>query len=152
MSLNSSLWQQNYQQNFTVATNGIRFVPLPAIDIPVTFDKSLVAISTSSFNSPPKWVTGGWVSQKIYTGLTIENNNDATLTNQRVFLNKLNLFKFSLDLASSYTLNYAFPRWIKDISIAIWEYQGDISSYDPNDIPATLQRLEDKIDDLAGGF
>jgi hypothetical protein len=152
MTIDSSLWQVHWQGNFTVATNGSVYVPLPAIDIPIDFEKPLVAISTSSFNALPKWVTAGWISQKINTGLTISGTADAIYTSQRVLLNKLNLFKFPMELASSYTLNFAFPRWLKDISIATWEYQGDISDYDPNNIPATLRRMEDKIDDLAGGF
>ncbi|PAX58364.1 hypothetical protein [Brunnivagina elsteri] len=150
--LDTSLWQVQWQGNFQAATNGNVYVPIPPIDVPIAFEKPLVAISTSSFNALPKWVTGGWVSQKIYTGLTVTGVGDAIATNQRVFLNKLSLFKFPMDLASTYELTYNFPRWIFDLSIAIWEYQGDIGEVD--NIAGTLQRLEEKVDDIAtfGGY
>lgn len=150
--LDSSLWRVHWQGNFQAATNSNVYVPLPPVDVPIALEKPLIAISTSSFNALPKWVTGGWVSQKINTGLTVSNIGDAILTNQRVFLNKLSLFQFPMDLASSYLLTYNFPRWIFDLSIAIWEYQGDTSEVD--NIAGTLQRIEQKIDDIAtfGGY
>jgi hypothetical protein len=135
--LDSSLWQTVYQGNFEVATNGTLYVPLPPIDIPIAFEKPLIAIRTSSFNSPPKWFTAGWLSQKINTGLTVTGVDDAVLSRRRVELNKLSVFRFSQDIASTYTLSFSFPRWMKDISLAVWEYQGDIP-----DVTQSLERIE----------
>jgi len=145
--LDSSLWQVHWQGNFQVAQNGNLYVPLPPVNIPIEFDKPLIAISTSSFNALPRWVTAGWISQKIYTGLSVVGVSDATLTNKKVLLNRLSLFQFSTDLASSYSITYYFPRWIFDISIAIWQYTG--TDVEDNEIKRILRRIEQKVDDFS---
>ncbi|MBW4667197.1 MAG: hypothetical protein KME60_07080 [Cyanomargarita calcarea GSE-NOS-MK-12-04C] len=128
--LDSSLWQVHWQGNFQVAVYGNRYVALPPVTIPVEFDQPLIAISTSSFNALPRWSTAGWISQKIYTGLSVDETSDATLINQRVLLNRLSLFEFALNLASSYSITYYFPQWIFDLSIAIWQYTGTYTKSD----------------------
>ncbi len=145
--LDSSLWRVHWQGNFQATRNGSFYVPLPSVDIPIAFEKPLIAISTSSFNALPRWVTGGWISQTIDTGLRVTGVADAIQSNQRVFLNKLSLFQFPMDLASSYVLTYNFPRWIFDISIAIWEYQG--TDVEDDEIKRILRRVEQKVNDIS---
>ena len=145
--LDSSLWQVHWQGNFQVAVYGNRYVPLPPVTIPIEFEKPLIAISTSSFNALPRWSTAGWISQKIYTGLSVDGISDATLTNQRVLLNRLSLFEFSLELASSYSITYYFPRWIFDISLAVWQYMGIYTEDTKSEeVMRTLARIERDID------
>lgn len=145
--LDTSLWQVHWQGNFEARRNKDRYTPIPPAEIPIEFDKPLIAISTSSFNALPRWVTAGWISQKIYTGLSVTGVSDAVLTNKRVFLNRLNLFFMSTDLASSYSITYYFPRWMFDLSIAIWQYTGtgDID----DEIIRRLTRIEQKVDDIS---
>lgn len=145
--LDTSLWQVHFQGNFEARRNQNRYTPIPPVDIPIEFDKPLIAISTSSFNALPRWVTAGWISQKIYTGLTVTGVSDATLANKRVFLNRLNLFQMSTDLATSYSITYYFPRWFFDLSIAIWQYMG--TDVEDDEIKRIVQRIEQKVDDIS---
>jgi hypothetical protein len=145
--LDTSLWQVHWQGNFEAYRNGNRYRPIPPADIPIEFDKPLIAISTSSFNALPSWVTAGWISQKIYTGLSVTGVSDAVLTNKRVFLNRLTLFKMDMDLFSSYSITYYFPRWFFDLSIAIWQYTGTDDIDD--EIIRRLTKIEQKVDDIS---
>lgn len=145
--LDTSLWQVHFQGNFEARRNNNRYTPIPPVDIPVEFDKPLIAISTSSLNALPRWVTAGWISQKIYTGLTVTGISDATLANKRVFLNRLNVFQMSTDLATSYLLTYHFPRWFFDLSIAIWQYMG--TDVEDDEVKRIVRRIEQKVDDIS---
>jgi hypothetical protein len=147
--LDSSLWRVYWQGSFHVAIQENIYTPIPPVDIPIAFESPLIAISTSSINALSHWATAGWISQKIYTGITISGVGDAVVERQRVLLNRLSLFDFPLNFASTYQLTFDFPSWIADLSISIWEYQGKV-----DDFSDKLQRIEQKIDDIAtfGGF
>ncbi len=146
--LDSSLWRVHWQGDFEAYRTGLKYTPLSPVDVPIQFDKPLIAISTNSINALPHWITAGWISQKIYTGLTVTGGiGDATLTNQRILLNRLNLFKMSIDLATSYSITYHFPRWMFDLSITIWQYTG--TEVENDEIKRMLRRIEQKVDDIS---
>lgn len=146
--MDSSAWQILWTENFEVARPAPnRYTPIPPWTVPVQFDQPVFAISTSSFNALPRWQTAGWISQKINTGIIVDGTPDAEINNQRVFLNRLNLFEMPLNLASSYSIIYRFPRWIADLSLSIWQYTGNYEEDD--EIKRILRRIEQKVEDIS---
>lgn len=53
----------------------------------------------------------------------------------------------STDLATSYSITYYFPRWIFDLSIAVWQYVG--TEVEDDEIKRILRRIEQKVDDIS---
>ncbi len=97
---------------------------IPTIEVPVTFERRIIAVLPTSTTAKDWWISGGWVEQKIFTGIVVGGNPDVSANDsKRIFLNKINLIVFP-KYTSTYQLNIDVPYWFKDYQVTIWEYVG----------------------------
>lgn len=132
---------------------------LPPIELPLLFDKHLLAIRASYFQAPPRWRTSGYLTQ-VYTGVDL-NESAVTETSanpiygidaakQRIGLNTLEMVYFPR-LASDFYLWFDPVHWIPKLTIVLWEFQGIIpqTAVEAGEsIRNDLVEISLKIDDL----
>lgn len=99
--------------------------PIPDIEVPVLFDNFILAIRVNTSVPPNReWKFAGYVKQRISTGITIDQGQDATrVKSQALFLNQLNLVFFE-KMSASYSISVKVPDWFTNAIISIWEYTG----------------------------
>jgi hypothetical protein len=81
------------------------------------------------------------VHQKILTGLLVGGSPETVIGSKRIWLKQISLLIFP-QLASTYTLGFHIPYWLRDISLIVWEYTGPIND-------STDQKLTAIQSDLA---
>jgi hypothetical protein len=147
--MDTSLWQLRWQGSFEAERPSEGYYkPIPAIDVPVLFNSHLVAVLATSYNAPPTYTTAGWVSQQIVSGILTGGRPDANVTqNLKVYLGRIAILQLP-KITSSFGLTYFVPRWFFDINLTFWQY-ADESIVDEYDIKPTLQRIEQKVDDIS---
>lgn len=150
---NDSNWIQSYQEEKNViydAAGG--YTALPAFEIPISFDKKILAIRTNSAGAKFTWRFSGVLSQRLQLGGGFTPLPVASSWERRLRINRSQLLLLPL-YTSNYELLFEPYPWIKNISLTIWEYIGIIN--DPtedliNEIRSNeLARIEERIDDLA---
>ena len=146
--LDTELWRVHWQGNFEATRpTPTTYAPIPPFKIPIQFNRSVIAISARSANAQPHWQTAGWIAQEIASGIRAVSIPDAEISNQRVFLNRVSIFVMPLNLATTYGITFRFPRWMYDLALAFWQYDGEI--YEGYDIRPILYRIEQKVDDIS---
>jgi hypothetical protein len=90
------------------------------INIPVVFDKPLVAVSVNTTIPVGKvWKYAGYLRRSSTTGLGASFIGDR----ENLFLGKFNLIVFS-DLNINYFLSLQVPKWFINANVAIYQYEG----------------------------
>ena len=139
---NSTNWLQSDSQNFT--GYGIpNYIP------PYEFEKHILAIYVSNSEAKETWNFAGSVSQKIRLGVG-PNQVGEPVANRKLWLRRTQLLIFQ-PLATTYTLEIAWPRGFKQVSLTIWEYWGPQADSTENDIAKVrndILRIESKINIL----
>jgi hypothetical protein len=114
---------------------------LTEIIIPVIFDKSVISVQISTTVPVGRiWSYAGRMSRIIQTGIGESFSEEKKV----LFLGKRNLILFS-EIQSDYTITYSPPKWFKDLTIGIYQYEGNETSA----IESGLARIESKIDALS---
>lgn len=102
------------------------------INIPVVFDKSIVAVSVNTAVPVGKiWKYAGYLRRSSTTGLGASFVGKP----ESLFLGKFNLIIFD-DLNLNYFLSIQVPKWFASANIAIYQYEGMDSSTIEDDIQA----------------
>ncbi|MDJ0553517.1 MAG: hypothetical protein QNJ68_03575 [Microcoleaceae cyanobacterium MO_207.B10] len=124
---NSSNWENVYTTSVAADPSphpANSHYAIPRIEVPVIFDKHILAVLPSSSTAKDWWISGGWIEQVIFTGIVVGGNPDvSTGDSKRLFLNKINLIVFP-QYTTTYQLNIDIPYWFKDYQVTIWEYIG----------------------------
>lgn len=142
----SSNWSQVYSDSFTANTiaGTNKFSPIPAIRIPSTFDKHIIAVGASSFQTKPTWRLGFWLSMYV----DLPNIGKAEGCNKSIPLG-LSIVRLP-SLSSTYSLVASIPKWHTEMSIDIWQYVGNVSDLNSaiSELESNLLRIESKVDAL----
>lgn len=136
---NRDSWSKVYSKSFTASaipgTN--KFTPISPLRLTHTFDKHILAIGASSFQTRPTWRTGFWLSMYV----DVPSIGKAEGYNKSIPLG-LSIVIFPV-LSPTYNLIITIPKWHKEMTVEIWQYTGSVE-----DIKSDLDRIEQKIDTL----
>lgn len=107
------------------------------INIPVVFDKSIIAVSVITTIPVGKiWKYAGYVRRSLTTGLGSSFVGEP----ESLFLGKFNLIFFS-DLNTNYFLSLQVPKWFINANIAIYQYEGTDTTTLDDDVQAIKTAL-----------
>lgn len=121
-----------YQGN--PANRRIKAPLIEPIEIPLLFDKHLLAIQAIYSQARPRWRTSGYLTQ-VYAGFDMEGTavteTPATPTygvdaaKQRIGLNTIELVYFPR-LANDFYLWFDPVHWLPKVTLILWEFQGTV--------------------------
>ncbi len=149
---NASNWESVYfstQFAYQINTVPPRYAPIPKIVVPTQLESHILAVYVSCTPLKSSWHFAGWLSQKIFTGLTVGGTTDAeSVQRRKIWLNKITLIRLE-KLANSYSIAIEVPKWFQSVSIQVWEYIGPVSDSTEvliEGLKTDIVRLESKID------
>jgi hypothetical protein len=135
----------------------IRAPLIEPFELPLLFDKQILAISATCLEAKPRWRTAGYLKQ-VYSGISFEESevmwsvNSPTAgvdaASQRIGLNTLELVRFP-PLVNQFYLWFDPVHWLPKLTLAIWEFQGvETDNYLEalETVKVDLARIEFKID------
>lgn len=166
---NQENWNLVTRTNYVVtvtatnpAINGIEYIAVPDKQFYVSSPILMVGVSSiharRARQKNRRWITGAWASMwlPIIPGSTTDFAPAVHTETIRCKLFQLNLIRFPDVGIYTYILNLAFPWWIEDFSIEVWQYGQNVDgSYTPpppsdtQSIGEALQRIETKVDNLS---
>lgn len=133
-----SNWNLQYSDSFPAVTylNNSAGKPIyqriTEINIPVIFDKPIVAVAISTTTPVGKiWKYAGYLRRSLITGLGASFAGEP----ESLFLGKFNLIIFD-DLNINYFLSIQVPKWFISANVAIYQYEGTDRSTIEDDIQA----------------
>ncbi|MEH2193406.1 MAG: hypothetical protein V7K98_12315 [Nostoc sp.] len=133
-----SNWHLQYSESFPAVSylNDSSGKPIyqriTEINIPVVFDKSIIAVSVNTAVPVGKiWKYAGYLRRSLTTGLGASFVGEP----ESLFLGKFNLIFFS-DLNINYFLSLQVPKWFTSANVAIYQYEGIDTSTLENDVTA----------------
>lgn len=150
---NSFNWNLVYQEEREVLYDSAGgYTAIPAFEIPITFDKSLLCVRTSSKNAKFTWRFSGVLTQRMELGTNNDSLPVASLDYTRLRINRSTLIHYPL-YTTDYQLLFESYYWIKHIDLTIWEYVGRLANETDdliNEIRADeLANIEQKVDEIA---
>lgn len=89
---------------------------IPTFTVPGIFSAQIIAVKISVESAKLTWYTGGWVEQKVITGLDASNP-------WVTFSKKLELggsIIFFPQVIDNYSIDISFPNYFKSVSVAVW--------------------------------
>lgn len=132
--------------------SGDRYAPIPKIVVPVQLESHVLAVYISCNPPKPSWYFGGWLNQKVFTGLLVGGIPDAeNVQRRKIWLNKITLIRLE-KLSDFYSISFDVPKWFQSVSIQVWEYVGPIADSTEqliNDLKQDVLRIEGKVDDIS---
>ena len=102
------------------------FKPIPPDNLII--DANIIQIAAGSVNAKPTWYVGCWVS------VVLENNpsqlsGESEISRHTISLKGVSkLIQFPRYLPPRYKLLITFPKWIRDLSLEVWAFDGDQTS------------------------
>ena len=150
---NDNNWQQVYRDSKSVTYDAAGgYTALPAFEIPITFDKALIAVRTNSQGAKFTWRFSGVLSQRMQLGGGATPLPVASLSYNRLRINRSTLLHFPT-YDTDYELLFEPYYWIKHIDLTIWEYTGVYTEFTNNLIQEIqtiqLPNIEAKLDDIS---
>lgn len=127
-------WKRVYFQTHQGDPNNTKiYAPLIApFEIPLLFNRHILAITVICQNVKPKWRTSGYLNQ-TYSGINLEEAGNISTVNspsagvdaasKRIGINVLQLVMFPR-LANTFYLWFDPVHWLPKITLSIWEFQG----------------------------
>jgi len=103
-----------------------KYYPIPEIVAPFQFDNPILAVYADSNSAEEHWKLAGKAQQKVLTGLVVGGTPETVTAIKRIWLKQISLLIFPR-LASTYTLGFNIPYWLRDINLIVWEYVGPIN-------------------------
>ncbi|MBK1987312.1 hypothetical protein A0J48_007145 [Sphaerospermopsis aphanizomenoides BCCUSP55] len=113
---------------------------LTRLIVPIVFDSQVISVAVStSVPAGAIWEFAGTLSKIIVTSL----GDSLSEEKKPLFLGERNLICFD-EVKSDYKVTIQPPKWFKDITIGIYQYDGP----DINTLDVDLDRIETKIDEI----
>lgn len=131
-TVNPSNWELLASENLIAPTppgevnNLNRWYPIAPWDVPFLTAGKLIAIYAESESAEPHWKYAGQAIQKINTGLTVGTDHTGVLSVKKFYLNQFSLLKYLDNYGGEYSLTIKIPYWIREITVYLWEYVGDV--------------------------
>ncbi|NHC37945.1 hypothetical protein [Scytonema millei] len=130
------------------------------IELPYLTHCRIFLVGATSFKAKPSWYRAGYLHQQIdgvavddsvvFEGLQSTPTTAIDGSQRMIPLNSMQLVVFP-KLADSYRLRFQPMRWLKELTLGIWEYRG-IESDSTEDliqvVRAKLETIEFKVDQL----
>jgi len=148
---NQENWLQWYDESRQAQTypDGT-YQALPAFEIPVLFDRRILAVKNFSTTAKATWRFAGNLIQRFQLG---SGGTTSTLpiveaTRKPLLVNRTELHIFPL-LAPQYELVHEVPLWYQHMRLTIWEYIGPEADSTEDLIllsNSALTRIETKLD------
>jgi hypothetical protein len=114
---------------------------LTKIIVPIVFDSQVLSVAVStSVPAGGIWEFAGTLTKIIPTAL----GDSISEEKKPLFLGERNLICFQ-EVKADYKVTILPPKWFKDITIGIYQYDGP----DINTLDIDLARIESKIDALS---
>ena len=127
---NSSNWDELWtgQKVAEPVPNSVldRFYPIPDFSVPILINNPVLAIYIESESDPGTWRRGGYLKQKISTGLSNGGTVDSYLTQKFLQLRKINIVQLQ-KIDGSFALEFAVPYWLREVSFTVWAYTGTVA-------------------------
>jgi hypothetical protein len=118
------------------------YAKLTDVIIPVVFDRNIISVSiTTTIPIGKIWRSAGSISKVVSTAIGDSFSGQP----EYLKLGQRNLIQYD-DNTANYTLIYSPPRWFRDVTIGIYQYEGN----DTSDVKIDLAKIESKIDALTG--
>lgn len=149
--------EANWNQIYFGTTNAYqiaqgKYAPIPKITVPTQLESPILAVYISCLPDTPTWYFGGWLNQKIFTGLTVGGSPDAeNVQRRKIWLNKITIIRLDR-LSNNYSITFEIPKWFQSVSIQVWEYIGlyeDSTELLIEEMREDVLRIEQKVDDIA---
>jgi hypothetical protein len=124
---NGDNWEDLYSSSHSITQTGPRsYIPIGEIQIPVLFEKPILAFYCESPSAPAHWVQAGWLNQKVRVGFTVGGAADGNRQNGRLMLLKKIMLVEWESLGGSYQVSFTPKKYLDDITLRIWQYTGPI--------------------------
>lgn len=141
---NGKNWKYRYSKSLVAKKVGDTYISIPAYSVPILLESSIIAVKCLVKKPGLRWVTAGWISQKIKIGIgTGVTPNTYTEKNQRLIINNLTVVFFP-QIVTSYGVIISVPYWLRDLKFALYEYTGIVD----DSVVEKLQEINSKIDQL----
>lgn len=148
---NAANWQLIWDANLDAPTPPNSrlnsFFPIPDFESPIQVSSEIVAVYCTSESDPGTWRRGGFIKQKIRTGIIGGGQNDAYLSIKPLYLRQINTITFP-KVSSSYSLEFSVPFWLRQYSLSLYEYTGLIEDTINNDLDLLGNLIVDCCADL----
>ncbi|GEM_PF-869897 len=151
---NRNNWQPLYSTSVQAAYIGdstTRHYRLFPVSVPFLIESRILAVCPDSTTAKDWWITAGWISRRIATGLVVGGNpNVRASETQRLIFREINLIVYP-DFTADYELILDIPYWFDQWSVQVFEYTGLDENVDTNlliESKNQLDRIEAKIDAL----
>lgn len=128
------------------------------IELPYLTECRIFLVGATSIKAKPSWYRAGYLYQQIegvaisdsviFEGIEGTPTTAIDATHKVIPLNSVQLVIFP-KLASTCRLRFQPIRWLKEVTLAIWEYRGSESDSTEdliNAVRAKLETIEFKID------
>lgn len=157
-----NVWEQvYYQQHHGRAYNKKIKAPLvEPFEIPILFDRHVLAISAFYAAAPPRWRTAGYLTQTIGNiNLDSSSNVGAAsgaidASSVRIGLNTTQLVVFPKLSSNDYYLWFDPVPWLPNLTFGVWQFVGSMDDEAMTLIQTVkidVLRLESKVDSLSQG-
>lgn len=150
---NAANWQLAYQEykEATQVTPLGGYLPLPAFEIPITFDSRVLIVKTVS-NIPAgkrwKWAGNLTAFQSFPNGGV--NSQKSEVANHSLYLNRSKRIIYPNSI-SNFELVLSGAYWLRDLQLTIYEFIGEFKTYTESsldNVKVDLSTIEQKIDNL----
>lgn len=146
---NSLNWNRLVTQNFVaqqIATTPDLFVPIPSASY--LTDANILQVGCGSVSAKPNWRLGCWLGISLNIPPSSTSSFFQWTEYQRIpiYLGALKLIQFPMYEPVPYRLTLYFPKWIKDLFVEIWVYDGIQS----NSVEARLKNVEMEVINISG--
>lgn len=151
---NSANWELLYDYSASAGYlpgSTSNHLPIPSVTIPYLFDSHVLAVYADSSTAKDWWITAGWASRRIQTGIIIGGTPDVRATEtQRLIFREINLIIYP-DITATYSMVIDIPYWFDQWECQVWQYTGpigDINAQLISNIQTQLERMETKLNTL----
>jgi hypothetical protein len=151
-----TLWEPVWELDVVAESLGSNiesgsYIRIPEQKCPIVLHKSLLAVYANNPLAKPEWFRAGFLSQSIKLPLAVGGNLTSYGASRRIVLGRTQIVPF-LDIGvPDFAITFLCHHWHRQISLVVWEYQGNISTTELIAIAAIGQQLnsiEAKIDSL----
>lgn len=118
-------WNLVHRADYQATENGDgTYTPIPPFSVIISNSHTLM-IGIKSSMAATSWYTGGWAAQRLLMipSSTTDFAANVQTSNIRLKLGILNLCQFP-DLVSNWMLYLKIPKWIKQATVEVWQYDG----------------------------
>jgi hypothetical protein len=156
-------WELTYLQKLVASNTSDYKYGAPYIypvELPYLTHCRIFLVAATSLKAKPNWYRAGWLYQQIdgvavndavvFEGMNSTPTTAVDAAQRLIPLNSMHLVIFP-KLADAYRLRFTPVRWLKEVTLGIWEYRGTESDSTEElieSVRAKLETIEFRINQL----